>query len=333
MKKDPKKYFTKNYRLLSACDLGIEQDLNLESTKGRVPGFVSGIPKVQAAGPISRFPKGQASVEFILLAVVSLILVWGLNYQLNDSFKQWFDNYLGDYVVCLVQRGELPWGLTPSGRCDSQYQAFTLVTGRPINIGNSGGATGGGSSSGGASSSSPRSRSGSPSTSGRSRVGSGGGATEGSGGSGGSSAAGRGELAEFNKSGGGDSAETASSGSNSKNDDEGFRNGNSRSSSGGSFGNTSGEGVRSIVGVQEIDKEQNQRFTSKTIKIENQNNEKAQSFEIKTETSDKTGPEIGDLKFNPLKWIKRILMLLMILGFVIFLTMQAISIRKGWNAD
>lgn len=109
---------------------------------------------------------GQAVVEYLLLAVVTLGLILGMRgvfKNLNDGAQK----YMGDYIVCLMDYGELPsLGVASSDLnqhssaqpgCDKKFAAFTFDQGRPP--------LGGGSSSSGSSSSNSANNSNSSSSS------------------------------------------------------------------------------------------------------------------------------------------------------------------------
>lgn len=51
---------------------------------------------------------GQAVVEYILILVVTVGLILGGVYKLNDSFRIWANNYFGSYIPCLLETGMLP---------------------------------------------------------------------------------------------------------------------------------------------------------------------------------------------------------------------------------
>ena len=95
---------------------------------------------------------GQAILEYILVLVIIVSLILGIMYQFNDAFKNFLDNYFGDYIACLLETGELPslGGSGPtSAECISPYANFSLASGNAP-----GGTSGNGSGSGNGSSSS-----------------------------------------------------------------------------------------------------------------------------------------------------------------------------------
>lgn len=93
--------------------------------------------------------RGQGTVEYILLLVVSVGIILGGILQLNRAFATWANNYFGDYLSCLLETGELPSLGSPEAAtlqtCNDQYQEFTFTAGRPpissptTNTGNNGG--------------------------------------------------------------------------------------------------------------------------------------------------------------------------------------------------
>lgn len=95
---------------------------------------------------------GQAVVEYILLIVVVISLVFGAK-KAFSHVDDFISHYIGDYVTCLMEYGELPSlgvaagdqkrHLDGSGKkCDEDFAGFTFEDGRPSN----GGAGGGGGS-------------------------------------------------------------------------------------------------------------------------------------------------------------------------------------------
>lgn len=95
---------------------------------------------------------GQAIVEYILVLVVTVSIVLGFVYQLNDAFRVWANNYFGEYLTCLLETGELPTlGSQEKGLCAQSFQAFTLSEGRPL-VGDGVGEGGSGRSEGSSSS-------------------------------------------------------------------------------------------------------------------------------------------------------------------------------------
>lgn len=76
---------------------------------------------------------GQALVEYVLLLAVSIALILGLANQVYKPFGNWLQDYMGAYLECLIDVGELPsLGSTgSSGECNANFQAATLTGGRP----------------------------------------------------------------------------------------------------------------------------------------------------------------------------------------------------------
>ncbi len=77
---------------------------------------------------------GQALVEYVLLLAIAVALILGLMNQLYKPFGNWMQDYMGQYLECLLDRGELPTvgGEAPEGgECTSKFQPFTLTGGRP----------------------------------------------------------------------------------------------------------------------------------------------------------------------------------------------------------
>lgn len=114
--------------------------------------------------------QGQALVEYVLMLVITVSLVLMLVYQIFTPLQGYLSNYMGKYIQCLLEMGELPsLGAADSpvkdegGDCNSRFDAATLGSGRPPT---------GASSSGEKSSRSSSASSSSSSTSGGSYAGS-----------------------------------------------------------------------------------------------------------------------------------------------------------------
>ena len=75
---------------------------------------------------------GKALVEYVLLLVIAIALIIGLANQLYRPFSSWMKDYMGQYIECLLDMGELPTigGDTASGTCTSKFKAFTVQNGR-----------------------------------------------------------------------------------------------------------------------------------------------------------------------------------------------------------
>lgn len=100
---------------------------------------------------------GQAVVEYILLIVVVVSLVMGAK-KAFSHVDDFISHYIGDYVTCLMEYGELPsLGVAAADqkrhldgagkKCDEDFAGFTFVDGRPSNGGSGPGS--GGSGTGG----------------------------------------------------------------------------------------------------------------------------------------------------------------------------------------
>ncbi len=105
--------------------------------------------------------KGQAAIEYILLLVIVVGLLIALTSQIMKPFGAFMDNYMGAYLQCILETGELPslgndedTALKDEG-CNARFEGATLADGRPPKAGSgSGGSSsdsegkgGGGSSS------------------------------------------------------------------------------------------------------------------------------------------------------------------------------------------
>ncbi|MEI7972800.1 MAG: hypothetical protein WCH11_00365 [Bdellovibrio sp.] len=78
--------------------------------------------------------RGQAFVEYLLILVVSVSLISVIAYRLFTPLREWARNYMGAYVECLLDAGELPrigGGSGEAGECDEGFEPFTVAEGRP----------------------------------------------------------------------------------------------------------------------------------------------------------------------------------------------------------
>ena len=79
------------------------------------------------------YQSGQALLEYVLILAISVALVLGLMNQLYKPFGSWLQNYMGTYLECLIDIGELPsLGYNGgSGECNARFQKGSLSAGRP----------------------------------------------------------------------------------------------------------------------------------------------------------------------------------------------------------
>lgn len=69
------------------------------------------------------------------MLVVSVAIVLGALHQLNSAFKEWANNYFGNYLACLLETGELPslsGSPGDSGICNELFKPFNLADGRKL---------------------------------------------------------------------------------------------------------------------------------------------------------------------------------------------------------
>lgn len=102
---------------------------------------------------------GQAVVEYILLLVIIVSLVMGAK-KAFGNVDDFISHYIGDYVTCLMEYGELPsLGVTDADqkkhlagggkKCDEAFAGFSFEDGRPSITYQSKGGGGSGGSGGG----------------------------------------------------------------------------------------------------------------------------------------------------------------------------------------
>lgn len=97
------------------------------------------VQKFKRQSSLSRHD-GQAVVEYVLMLVVSVAMVMALGYQIFKPFQAFLKSYMGDYIACLLETGELPTLGNPDTQaileaegCNAKFQAATLAGGRPSN--------------------------------------------------------------------------------------------------------------------------------------------------------------------------------------------------------
>ena len=76
---------------------------------------------------------GQATMEYILLLVITVSLVLSLTNQFFKPFGKFINNYMGDYISCLLETGEYPSTGTSSTKseCDVKFDPASFGNGRP----------------------------------------------------------------------------------------------------------------------------------------------------------------------------------------------------------
>ena len=75
---------------------------------------------------------GQATTELILLLIIIIIVFSGALYQLNDAFKNYLEEYFGNYLACLLETGELPGLGSEEGNSSCVRGDFRLSSGQPL---------------------------------------------------------------------------------------------------------------------------------------------------------------------------------------------------------
>lgn len=102
--------------------------------------------------------QGQALVEYVLLLIVTVSILLALTYQIFKPMQAFVKSYMGDYVQCLLETGELPSlgneasaTLLADEGCDTKFDAATLAGGRPPKSNSSSGSSQSSSSQNGSS--------------------------------------------------------------------------------------------------------------------------------------------------------------------------------------
>lgn len=82
--------------------------------------------------------KGQAMIEYVLLLIITVSIVLALISQIFKPFGDFIDSYMGSYVGCLLEYGELPTlgSSEPAladedSECNKKFAPGSLTKGRP----------------------------------------------------------------------------------------------------------------------------------------------------------------------------------------------------------
>ncbi len=82
--------------------------------------------------------KGQAMIEYVLLLIITVSIVLALISQIFKPFGDFIDSYMGSYVGCLLEYGELPTlgSDNPAladedSECNKKFAPGSLTKGRP----------------------------------------------------------------------------------------------------------------------------------------------------------------------------------------------------------
>lgn len=117
------------------------------------------------SGPSSQ--SGQAMIEYTLMLIISVGLVLMVMYKIFQPLQGFVKNYMGDYIGCILETGELPAmggesTFADDEGCNHTFEPGTLKAGRPYKAAGAAGAgkegnkegkgsnSGGGSGGGGA---------------------------------------------------------------------------------------------------------------------------------------------------------------------------------------
>lgn len=75
---------------------------------------------------------GQGVVEYILLIVVIIMMATAIGARLFKPVNEWMRHYIGDYIYCLLDEGELPslGGEEMVTECDKKFESFSFENGR-----------------------------------------------------------------------------------------------------------------------------------------------------------------------------------------------------------
>lgn len=81
---------------------------------------------------------GQAIIEYVLILIITVSLVLALMNQVFKPFGTFIENYMGKYVGCLLEYGELPSlgsqdesPVDEDSECEKRFEAASVGAGRP----------------------------------------------------------------------------------------------------------------------------------------------------------------------------------------------------------
>jgi hypothetical protein len=78
--------------------------------------------------------RGQATVEYLFLAVLTLAVMAVVSAQVYKPLGSFVENYMGSYLQCLLDVGELPKlgsnNQSSVSVCEEEYKPFSLASGR-----------------------------------------------------------------------------------------------------------------------------------------------------------------------------------------------------------
>ncbi len=78
--------------------------------------------------------RGATLIEYVLLLVLAVALVKLLSTAFSNPMGKFLNAYMGTYIQCLLEFGELPslgGESTTGGECNARFQPATLANGRP----------------------------------------------------------------------------------------------------------------------------------------------------------------------------------------------------------
>lgn len=96
------------------------------------------------AGPLNN--RGQAMVEYVLILIITVSLILALVTQIFKPLQGFLQSYMGDYVACLLETGELPSlgsdeANPATEECNAKFDKATWAGGRPSTGSGSGAGT------------------------------------------------------------------------------------------------------------------------------------------------------------------------------------------------
>jgi len=267
--------------------------------------------------------KGQALVEYVLILTVVVALILGLMTQFYRPFGQWLDNYMGAYLECLLDVGELPsLGGATSGECNAQFRAFSVAGGRSPIAGKTSGKDDGEDSA--------KNRGASPGS------GEGGNSASSSAGSGRSDSASRGFA--IGGRGGADGAGAGSANANQLGEklpeSQVFRLRSSSPNVGPFATSSSSRGIAGTLLIEraKVKKEDDKAFSAAAIDEGETVNGKAKKLVIKP-SERKVASEEPDKPWSFSEYIKFMLIILIIVALVLFLGGQILQITKSMDKE
>ncbi|MES2855528.1 MAG: hypothetical protein V4692_06685 [Bdellovibrionota bacterium] len=77
---------------------------------------------------LCRSQKGQGTIEYLLILMITVVLILTIITQFNQSFRSYATKFFDGYIACLLETGELPNG---GGDCSESFDDYNPNEGKP----------------------------------------------------------------------------------------------------------------------------------------------------------------------------------------------------------